>query len=129
MNVRETEQGASSLIDAALAGFGLAYGNLGACLLLRLTGGPVFWVHYRLRAIAPHLLRIISDEKMLFAALKHMETEGSHAPGPDGLRYEDIALTGAWEWCRIFRDDIREGEYTPSDERLQKIPKGPGRGF
>lgn len=82
-----------------------------------------------LRAIAPDLLDYISDEKTLFTALKHMEAEGSHAPGPDGLRYEDIALVGDWAWCRVTRDEIRDGDYVPGVERPQKIPKGSGRGF
>ncbi len=82
-----------------------------------------------LRAIASDLLDYISDEKTLFTALKHMEAEGSHAPGPDGLRYVEIALVGDWAWCRMIRDEIREGDYTPLGERLHKIPKGPGRGF
>ena len=82
-----------------------------------------------LRKAAPHLLEFISDERTLYTALKHMEAEGSHAPGPDQLRYEDIALIGDWKWCRATRDEIRDGEYVPGAEKLQKIPKGPGRGF
>jgi retron-type reverse transcriptase len=82
-----------------------------------------------LRAVAPYLLAYISDEKTLFTALKHMEAEGSHAPGPDGVRDENITAGGGWAWCRAIRDTIREGYFAPGRERAQQIPKGPGRGF
>ena len=82
-----------------------------------------------LREIAPYLLGLISDEKTIYAAYKHMQAEGSHAPGPDGLRYEDIESFDVWKWCFNRRDTIRDGEYTRSTERVQKLSKGPGRGF
>ncbi len=82
-----------------------------------------------LREIAPSVLTVISDERTLYTALKHMEAVGSHAPGPDDLRYEDIAEYGEWKWCREVRDTIREGGFALDEERVQKIPKGPGRGF
>lgn len=82
-----------------------------------------------LREITPYLLGLISDEKTIYAAFRHMQAEGSHAPGPDGLRYEDIESVDVWKWCRNHRDMIRAGEYARSTERVQKIRKGPGRGF
>jgi hypothetical protein len=82
-----------------------------------------------LRKIAPSLLEVISDERTLYTALKYMQEYGSHAPGPDGLTYELIASIGDWKWCRAIRDTIREGYFTLGEERLQKIPKGSGRGF
>ena len=81
-----------------------------------------------LRAIAPFIMRYITDEKTLVTALRHMEAEGSHTPGPDGLRYVDLTEDGGWAWCRAIRDTIREGFHSPGAERVQKIPKGPGRG-
>ena len=82
-----------------------------------------------LRDIAPHLLRFLSDEKTLFTALTHMKAKGSHAPGPDGLRFDDIRDCGEWKWCRAIRDDIRIGSFRPDEEQLQRISKGPGRGY
>lgn len=82
-----------------------------------------------LRDAAPALMRVISDERTLFTALRHLVAEGSHSPGPDGLRYEDIASVGEWSWCRTLRDEIRAGEYAPGEEQVRRIPKGPGRGF
>lgn len=82
-----------------------------------------------LREFTPYLLDFISDEKTIYAAFNHMQAKGSHAPGPDGLRYEDIESSDVWSWCRLHRDAIRAGQYARSTERVQKISKGPGRGF
>lgn len=82
-----------------------------------------------LREIAPSLLDLASDEKTLHAAFTRMKATGSHAPGPDGLRYEDIESIDIWKYFRGLRDEIRAGGYAPSDEHVHKISKGPGRGF
>ena len=82
-----------------------------------------------LRQIAPDLMTYVSDEKVLHHALDHMRAEGSHTAGPDGVRYDDLTADGGWAWCRAVRDTIRDGDYTPGEERVQRIPKGPGRGF
>jgi RNA-directed DNA polymerase len=82
-----------------------------------------------LRALAPHLLDYISDEKTLAAALDHMMSNGSHATGPDGVTYDSIASPTPWPWCRAMRDTIRDGEYGLGPERVQRIPKGSGRGY
>ena len=100
-----------------------------------------FLMHYRrlaardaakklpgLRGLAPEMVRLISDEKTLYAALNTLRAEGSPTPGPDGVRYQDIAAGGDWAWCRAVRDTIRGGHYSPGRERVHKIPKGPGRG-
>ncbi|MFM8270779.1 MAG: reverse transcriptase domain-containing protein [Gemmata sp.] len=82
-----------------------------------------------LREIAPSVLAVISDERTLYTALKYMQEHGSHAPGPDGLTYEQIASVGDWKWCRAMKATIRQGYFELGEERVQKIPKGPGRGF
>lgn len=81
------------------------------------------------REVASALFDFISNERTLWAALQHMATFGGRAPGPDGLSYEQIAEVGDWQWCRSVRDTIRGGWYARDGERLQRIPKGPGRGF
>ena len=82
-----------------------------------------------LREIAPALLAYSSDEKLLHHALDRMRADGSHAPGPDGVGYDDLTYNGGWPWCRAVRDTIREGYYEPGPERVQRVPKGAGRGF
>lgn len=82
-----------------------------------------------LREAAPFLLGFISDERTLYCAYKHLEEWGSHAPGPDGVRYEEIALFDEWKWCRELRDTIRKGYYELGPERLQRVSKGSGRGY
>jgi hypothetical protein len=81
------------------------------------------------RKAAPALFDLLTDERTLYTALQHMATHGGSAPGPDGLSYALIAEVGAWKWCRSIRETIRGGWYAPTWERVQRIPKGPGRGF
>lgn len=81
-----------------------------------------------LRKIAPSLFHRVSDERTLRIALDHLEKHGGHAPGPDGLRYEQFTYEESWMVCRGLRDDIRAGEYEPGPGRVCMISKGPGRG-
>lgn len=82
-----------------------------------------------LQEVSPELLNFISDERTLFAAWRHMATHGGSAPGPDGYRYEDFPTKAVWMQCRRLRDEIRWGEYEPSEEIVHRIPKGGDRGF
>lgn len=82
-----------------------------------------------LRKVAPHLSRRIADERTLRVALDDLEERGGHAPGPDGLRYEDLNTESLrWQFCRSLRDELRACQYHPGPERIVMVPKGPGRG-
>lgn len=82
-----------------------------------------------LEALAPSLVTFISDERTLRAAWDYLQHHGGQAPGPDGDCYDDFNMSEKWQRCREIRDTIRAGEYEPEEERIHKIPKGPGRGF
>jgi len=82
-----------------------------------------------LRKIAPELLRLISDDRTLHAAWKHLQENGSHVPGSDGVRYGDFPPSTVWKYLRDIRDEIRAGDFALQDEQVVRIPKGPGRGF
>jgi hypothetical protein len=77
--------------------------------------------------IAPHLLGLASDERMLFAALQHLRDEGGKAPGPRGLTFEaDFSdEQDAWGWCRSLRDEVRDGRYEPCPSRFRVGPSQP----
>jgi hypothetical protein len=81
-----------------------------------------------LEALAPLLLHRVSDDRTLRVAWDYLEEYGGQAPGPDGLRYEDLPDPFVWEWCRATRDAIRRGEYEVGDEEVVRISKGPHRG-
>ena len=76
-----------------------------------------------LRGLATELSRLISDEKTLFAALGHMRAEGSPAPGPDGVRYEDVAAIGDWSWCRDLRNYLLDDDLVAFVEALTRSRK------
>ena len=82
-----------------------------------------------LRAIAPDMVALISDERTLHAAWDHLARHGGDAPGPDGCTYTMFSPSEVWGICRGLRDDIRAGQYRPGGDRLVRIPKGPGRGY
>lgn len=82
-----------------------------------------------LKEAAPDLLQLVSDERMLRAAWDHLAKHGSHTPGPDGDTYGDLSDREMFDCLRGYRDAIRAGQYELSDERVQTIPKAPGKGF
>ncbi len=81
-----------------------------------------------LTVIATSLFRRVSDERTLRVAWDHLGRYGGRAPGPDGVRYEDLDEQDKWSWSRTLRDAIRAGTYEPGPERVVWISKGPGRG-
>lgn len=77
----------------------------------------------------PPTVAEIFDRENLIDVFYDQKRKGGPAPGPDGVRYEDISHR---EVCEIMRDlsqEILEGRYRPSRARPVQISKGPGRGY
>jgi retron-type reverse transcriptase len=81
-----------------------------------------------LEAVAPSLLYRDSHENTLRVAWDYLKEHGGQAPGPDELRYADLAGSHLWQRLRDLRNEIRAGEYRPDEERVCWISKGRGRG-
>src|SRR5262245_47361368 len=80
-------------------------------------------------AFAAGLLRRATDPRSLFLALDHLARSGGAAPGPDGLRPDDLSPAERWDLARALPGAIRSGTYRPGPHRLVKIPKGGDRGY
>jgi hypothetical protein len=90
---------------------------------LALRGGPA-----GARALAPRLLARIADPRTLRTAWDGLARDGGPAPGPNGLRPDDLCGHEAWELCRALGKAIRAGTYRVGPERVVWVPKGAGRG-
>ena len=82
-----------------------------------------------IRAVLPELVGMIADQRNLYAALAHIRREGGRAPGPDGLRIDDLTGNDAWALIRNLRDAILAGTYRHGPVENRKIPKPAGRGY
>jgi hypothetical protein len=80
------------------------------------------------RSIAPDLLRRIGDTRTLRLAWDYLAGRGGQAPGPNGLRYRDLASVEVWDLCRCLAQAIRAGTYRPGPERVKWVPKNSGKG-
>ena len=81
-----------------------------------------------IRVLAPRLLSLIAEPKMLRAAFDHLAEKGGQAPGHDVRRITDYSSSEAWELCRALSHAILAGTYRPGPERICRIDKGNGRG-
>ncbi len=80
------------------------------------------------RHIAPRLFEHIADERTMRVAWERLARFGGQAPGPNRLRYSDLAPNEIWDLCRCLARLIAAGTYRPGPERVRRISKGPGRG-
>lgn len=78
------------------------------------------------RADAPYLLNWISDERMLHVAWDRLRQNSGPAPGPDGIRFDDVSEAHLWPALRELRESIRDGTYRPGPDRPVEIAKSSG---
>jgi hypothetical protein len=78
--------------------------------------------------IAPYLLGWVADPRTLRCAWDDLARHGGQAPGPNSHRYDEYDEHEIWALCRRLGQCVRDGTYRPGDERVRRIPKGPGRG-
>jgi hypothetical protein len=81
-----------------------------------------------IRDLAPDLLKLISEPKVLRAAWDHNALKGGEAPGHDGRRYSDYSNSEVWALCRALCAAIRDGRYQPQRERIVWHDKTSGTG-
>jgi len=81
-----------------------------------------------LATIAPQLFSWITDERNLRVAWDYLAAYGGQSPGPNGLRYADLAEHEVWSLMRCLRDAIRASIYHPGPIRRIRIPKLSGSG-
>src|SRR5262245_20442502 len=74
------------------------------------------------------LLARVADPRNLFLAFDTLSKKGGQAPGPDGLRYDDLTNSEVWSWARAAEKAILDGSYRPGPERRIQIPKSSGKG-
>ena len=79
------------------------------------------------KSLAPYLLRLIADPRVLHAAWEHLARDGGPAPGPDGLHYPDLCSADVWGLCRALGKALRSGTYRRGPDRIVLVSKGPGR--
>jgi hypothetical protein len=87
------------------------------------SGGPA-----AVKAVAPMLLGWIADTRNLRQAFDFLAKEGGRAPGPNGLRYDDLNGKEVWSLLRALRRQILEGNYEHGPVRQIDIPKSSGQG-
>ena len=68
----------------------------------------------------------ITCPNILLCAAKQLRKEGKTAPGPDGLRLEEMSRAQIAETCRALSQALRDGTYSPSRARRAYIAK-PGK--
>lgn len=78
--------------------------------------------------LVPRLFDRIADFRTLRVAWNHLVAHGGHAPGPDGVRYGDLAALDIWPFLRSLAKSIRDESYRPGRERYLEIPKESGSG-
>ncbi|HHZ61164.1 MAG TPA: Retron-type reverse transcriptase [Dehalococcoidia bacterium] len=78
----------------------------------------------------PHhfLLGWIADAHNLYAACDYLHGKGGSAPGPNGLRFDQLSEPESWSLCRALGAAIREDKYRHGPVRTVSIPKGNNRG-
>src|SRR5437899_2915315 len=74
------------------------------------------------------LFRRAADPRNLRRAIDHLAACGGKAPGPDGLRLDDLDDSERWELARALGTAMRASTHRPGPERSVRIPKASGRG-
>ncbi len=72
-------------------------------------------------------LQQFSHADNLMAAFRILRAGGGHAPGIDGLTYENFSPGQIWQTLRVVASALRDGTYAPYDTRLVRTPRGDGR--
>lgn len=80
-----------------------------------------------LQEFANQLLMRAADTRNVKLAIEHCASRGQ-AAGPNGLKPSDLDNRSRWELARALGELISEGQYRPSEPRIEWIDKGRGRG-
>jgi len=68
----------------------------------------------------------IFDHEHLIEIFDQLKSQGGHAPGPDGARYEDFTRPEVCERLRKLSKDVISCQYVFSEPRRLNIPKASG---
>jgi CRISPR-associated protein Cas1 len=79
-------------------------------------------------AFAECLFRRTVDSRNLKCAIDYLATESGTAPGPNGLKFEDLDQSERWQLARVIGQALAKGEYRPGPELKVEIPKTSGHG-
>jgi RNA-directed DNA polymerase len=79
-------------------------------------------------AFAPRLLPRAADSRNLRTAWDYLAAEGGQAPGPDGLRFDELEDHEVWRLVRALGAALKEDTYRPGPDRKVPIPKAGGTG-
>lgn len=74
-----------------------------------------------LRALRPHIMGRINDDRTLRYAAALLDPHSS--PGPSGLRLAEMDDASIWPLCHQLGRAMRERTYRPGPERIHHIPK------
>ncbi len=80
-----------------------------------------------LQEFANQLLTRAGDTRNVKTAIEHCASRGQ-AAGPNGLKPSDLDSRIRWDLARVLGELISEGQYRPSEPRIDWISKGRGRG-
>jgi hypothetical protein len=72
---------------------------------------------------SPPRLPDVADHDNLLRVLYALMQDGGRAPGPDGIRYEDLGRREAGELARRLSDVLLAGMYRPGPGRHVQVPK------
>ena len=81
-----------------------------------------------LQEIGPELLVRIADTSNLYAAWGYLKRRGGQAPGPNGLRYDDLENAEAYNLLRTISSAIHDDSYRHGPARKVRHPKSSGVG-
>lgn len=73
------------------------------------------------RKLSPLLWKRIADSRTLRTAIACLDRR--KAPGPDGLRLDELDVGGCWALARCLKAAILCSRYRPGPERKVEIPK------
>jgi len=71
----------------------------------------------------------IADPRNLRVAWDRLASVGGEAPGPNGIRFDDIDQSDIWPILHSLSDWILASRYVTGVPRKVKVPKSSGRGF
>jgi RNA-directed DNA polymerase len=74
------------------------------------------------------LLPRAADSRNLRTAWGYLAAEGGQAPGPDGLRFDELEDHEVWRLVRSISKAILDDTYRPGPDRKVPIPKAGGAG-
>jgi RNA-directed DNA polymerase len=80
------------------------------------------------KAFAAKLLPRAADSRNLRTAWGYLAAEGGQAPGPDGLRFDELEDHEVWRLVRSISKAILDDTYRPGPDRKVPIPKAGGTG-